>query len=208
MVILFKVVISKPYALELLAFAKEEIKIELAGLLLNNSLYEVTLLRKEPKDFSYSQMKTEIKKQKSIENIYTFSNDFLPKLNISNETVGTYKSHWVMLSKDVLGGDDCINGTRNKKFEIQEKSVKDEGFEIPNLIDVVVNLFMHNLKTGDFIYSDRSNGHKWTYTRVQEENSDGHRIIVGGFSALGLVVSNRDCGYGNDMIGAACARKS
>lgn len=69
-----------------------EIKIELAGLLLNNSLYEVTLLKKEPKDFSYSQMKLEIKKKKSIENIYNFSKDFLPKLNISNENIKYYAS--------------------------------------------------------------------------------------------------------------------
>ena len=125
---------------------------------------------------------------------------------ISNETVGAYKSHWVMLSKDILGGDDSVNGTRNMTFEIQEKLVKAEGFEIPNLIDVVVSLFMHNLKTGIFLYPDDSNGHKWTYICVQEQINDDYRIVVGGFSALGLFVDGD--GYEDVAIGAACSLKS
>lgn len=70
----------------------DEIKSDLKALLSNNSLYEVTLLRKDPKDFNYTQMKTEIKKQKSIDKIYNFTKDFLPKLNISNENIKYYSS--------------------------------------------------------------------------------------------------------------------
>ena len=110
-----------------------------------------------------------------------------------------------MLSKDVLGGMDLENGTRNKRFEIQEESVKKAGYEIPNLIDVVVSVLLHNLKTGEFVYPDDSNGHDRTFTCVQEQTTKGYKISVGGFSALGLLVSCY-CAFRN--IGASCARKS
>ena len=129
----------------------------------------------------------------------------LSEYGIDDKTVKPFKAHWVMLSKDVLGGEDLENGTRNKTFEIQEKNVKEAGYEIPNLIDVVVSVFLHNLETGEFVYSDGSNGHEWTYARVQEVSSVGYRVSVGGFFALGLRVVN---GYVDGYIGASCARKS
>ena len=124
----------------------------------------------------------------------------LSNYGISNGTVGKYKAHWVMLSKNVL------DGTRNETFEIQKQLVEEKKFEIPNLIDVVVSLLMHKMKTDEFIYPDGSNGHQWTLTRVQEENNRGYRIVVGGFSALGLDVYDYD--YVDVLIGAACAWKS
>ena len=127
---------------------------------------------------------------------YPLSNYF-----ISDETVSKFKAHWVMLSKDVL------DGTRNKTFEIQKKLVEEKEFEIPNLIDTVVSLLMHKMKTGEFIYPDDSNGHQYTVTRVQEKNNRGYRIIVGGFSALGLRVDYHG-DYDSGNFGAACARKS
>ena len=84
--------------------------------------------------------------------------------------------------------------------------VKGKGFEIPDLIDAVVSVLMHNLKTTEMVYPDGLNGHQWAYTRVQEQSSSGYRIMVGGFSALGLYVDYDDCDY--DIIGASCARKS
>jgi len=105
-----------------------------------------------------------------------------------------------MLSKDVL------DGTREQSFATQEKLVKEAGSEIPNLIDAVASVLLHNLKTDDFVYSDSSNGRHWTYTRVQEQSNQGYQIVVGGFSALGLVVID-DC-YDDDRIGASCSGKS
>jgi hypothetical protein len=130
----------------------------------------------------------------------------LKDCGIDDKTPKPFKAHWVILSKDVLGGKDLVNGTRNKKFEIQEELVKKTGYEIPDLIDVVVSIFMHHLVTGVFLYPQGLNGQLWTYTRVQEKNKNGYRIVVGGFSAPGLNVHYIAYAYGH--FGAACARKS
>ena len=126
--------------------------------------------------------------------------DLLSNSGINDETVKPFKAHFVMLSKDVL------EGTRGKNFVTQEKLVKEAGFEIPNLIDTVVSVFLHNLETGDFVYPDRSSVHQCTFTRVQERNSRGHQIVVGNFSALGLNVSLIADEY--DFLGASCSCKS
>ena len=130
----------------------------------------------------------------------------LSSAGINDKTVKPFKAHWVMLSKDVLGGADLVNGTRNKNFVTQEKLVKEVGFEIPNLIDTVVSILLHNLETGNFVYSDTSNGRQWTFTRVQEQSSRGYQIVVGGFSALGLLVYPD--AYDFAQIGASCSGKS
>ena len=133
----------------------------------------------------------------------TFKSNYRYRLSyfgISDKTVKPFKAHWVMLSKDVL------DGTRNKSFATQQKLVKEAGFEIPNLVDTVVSVLLHNLETDEFCLPAELNVHQWTFTRVQEQRSRGYQIVVGGFSALGLIVNNDD--YGDVRIGASCARKS
>jgi len=135
--------------------------------------------------------------------IDTFESNYkypLSDLGIHDKMVKPFKAHWVMLSKDVL------DGTREQNFATQEKLVKAAGFEIPNLIDAVVSVLLHNLKTGDFIYPDSSNGRHLTSTRVQEQNERGCQLVVGGFSAFGLFVCYSD--YDRGYLGASCARKS
>jgi len=121
---------------------------------------------------------------------------------INDKTVKPFKAHWVMLSKDVL------DGTRKQNFATQEKLVRERGFEIPNLIDVVVSVLLHNLKTGDFMYPDYSSDQEPAYTSVQDKNNGGDLIVVGLFSADGLYVGSRisDCGY--QTKGASCSAKS
>lgn len=137
-----------------------------------------------------------VSKRKGIATSYVspLSND-----NIFDGTVKKYKAHWVMLSKDVL------EETRGNYCKFQKKLVKAKGFEIPNLMDAVVSLLMHNLKTGEFVYPNDSEGCRWTLTRVRERSLDDYPIVVGGFSAKGLSVY---CSYGNNDIGAACAAQS
>lgn len=73
--------------------ASEEIKERLDHLLIaETSLYELTLLKKEPRDFSYSEITREVHKRDSIKSLYDYSCDFLPKLGISNENVKYYAS--------------------------------------------------------------------------------------------------------------------
>jgi hypothetical protein len=57
-----------------------------------DSLYEITQLKKEPKDFSLKQIKAEIERATQIREIYLFSQDLLPKFEISNESITYYAS--------------------------------------------------------------------------------------------------------------------
>lgn len=105
-----------------------------------------------------------------------------------------------MLSKNVL------EETRGNNYISQKAYVKAQGFEIPSLIDTVVSLLMHNLKTQEYNYPAGCDSVKWTFTRVKERNRKGNRVVVGGFSALGLYVTHDGYNYGNFSI--ACARTS
>lgn len=117
---------------------------------------------------------------------------------IDNIKVEKVKSHWVLLSKTVL------DGTEDQLFETQEELLNIQGFEIPNLIDTVVSLLMHNRKTGEFVYP-HPQGCPWKATYVQEMVNYEYRIVVGAFSALGLnILSKRNFCY--ESIGIACAR--
>jgi len=131
----------------------------------------------------------------AFKSIYSFP---LKNSGINDKTVEPFKAHWVLLSKDVL------DGTRLKNFATQGKLVREAGFEIPNLIDAVVSVLMHDLKTFNLFYPDGSNARKCT-TRVRELNEESYRILVGGVSARGLDV-RRDVGI--DVFGASCSAKS
>jgi len=75
---------------------------------------------------------------------------------------------------------------------------------VPHLIDVIVSLLLHHMRTGEHLYSNGSNGQRITYTRVQERCKFNFKFVVGGFSASDLGVY---C-YVADSIGVACARMS
>lgn len=141
------------------------------------------------------------KYKKSVKSNYTFP---LSQHGIYDNTVKKFKSHFVILSKDVL------LATKNKNFRKQAYAVKKQGFEIPNLIDTVVSLFMHNLKTGEFIYPSycySTGNSQLTYTRVREKNKKNYRIIIGAFCAHNLYIGY-NITYNASFIGVACARKS
>ena len=66
---------------------------------------------------------------------------------------------------------------------------------------------MHNVETKEFVFPNGTNCNQWTWTRVEEINKCGDKIILDGFSSAGLYVT----GYANDAdnaIGLAFARKS
>lgn len=120
----------------------------------------------------------------NIKKVKTSYRDPLNEFNINDQSVEEFKAHWVILSKKVL------SGTKNMDEDEQRQLVKDQGFEFPSLIDTVVSVLMHNLKTGEFVYPANLEHTKWTYTRVQEKDMKGTEIIVGGFSIYGLCVNN------------------
>ncbi len=57
-----------------------------------DSFYEITQLKREPKDFSLGEIKREIERAHQIREIYRFAQMVLPNLDISNESVAYYAS--------------------------------------------------------------------------------------------------------------------
>jgi hypothetical protein len=55
-------------------------------------LYEITQLKREPKDFSVGEIKREIDRCKKIQPLYRIIQKLLPELSISNENVKYYAS--------------------------------------------------------------------------------------------------------------------
>lgn len=62
--------------------------------LLNDSqgLYEITQLKREPKDFSVTEIKSEIHRGQQIRHLYCLAQPLLPDLGISNESIKYYAS--------------------------------------------------------------------------------------------------------------------
>lgn len=55
-------------------------------------LYEITQLKREPRDFSASEIKREIQRGEQIYALYNLAQKLLPELNISNESIKYYAS--------------------------------------------------------------------------------------------------------------------
>lgn len=55
-------------------------------------LYEITQLKREPKDFSLKEIKREIDRGKQIQPLYQLTRTLLPKLGISNESIKYFAS--------------------------------------------------------------------------------------------------------------------
>lgn len=58
----------------------------------SDSFYEITQLKREPKDFSLNEIKREIERSRNIREIYGFTQPLLPNLDISSESVAYYAS--------------------------------------------------------------------------------------------------------------------
>jgi TnpA family transposase len=55
-------------------------------------LHKITQLRREPKDYSYGQIKEELRRREQIEPLYHLATKILPYLNLSNESIKYYGS--------------------------------------------------------------------------------------------------------------------
>ncbi len=71
----------------------EEQRMQLDSLLLaEESLYQLTLIKREPKDFSYQEVQKEVEKRTILTDLYRLAMQFLPSLHISNENIKYYAS--------------------------------------------------------------------------------------------------------------------
>ncbi len=110
------------------------------------------------------------------------------------------KSYWALMSKDVL------NGSRDKKFETQQKMVDvlsqnaNVNCEIPTALEAAVSIVTHHVRSGERLFSDNP----LTYTRCLDVYKV-YQVVVGGFALSGLCVSYDF--YDFDDIGVAALRK-
>jgi hypothetical protein len=115
-------------------------------------------------------------------------------------------THWELMTRDILprsrytsnaGQDDLIVSLRKKALV---------NYESPSVKNVPRALFLHKVATGESLYrtADAQNGHRCTYTSMQESSRDW-RVVVGGFSPIGLS-SGIHFFYG-DSVGVAALRK-
>lgn len=58
----------------------------------STGLYEITLLKHEPKDFSATEIRLEMNRGKQIQHLYHLAQELLPRLGISNESIKYYAS--------------------------------------------------------------------------------------------------------------------
>ena len=71
----------------------EEKRKQLDNLLIaEESFYQLTLLKREPRDFSYQEIQKEVGKRAILADLYQLATQFLPKLDISNENIKYYAS--------------------------------------------------------------------------------------------------------------------
>jgi hypothetical protein len=78
---------------EVLTGIPEEQRTQLDNLLsAEESLYQLTLLKREPKDFSYQEVQKEVEKRAILSDLYQLATQFLPSLHISNENIKYYAS--------------------------------------------------------------------------------------------------------------------
>src|SRR5262249_14420869 len=92
---------------------------------------------------------------------------------ITDELVKKYQvqsNHWFLLFKGVP------EETRKKPYAKQKEIVEEKEYEVPSLMGTAVSILAHNHETGKFVFTDGSNGNRWTYTRVEEISEYGYKI--------------------------------
>ena len=58
----------------------------------STGFYEITNLKREPRDFSFSEIKREIERSLKIKELYQVAKEILPILEISNQSIAYYAS--------------------------------------------------------------------------------------------------------------------
>jgi hypothetical protein len=109
----------------------------------------------------------------------------------------TARSHWTLLSGDV------IPNSRSKNYAAQQQvAAAFGGYEISNVLDTAVTLFMEHVQSGTKLYSNSP----LTYARCQDKYSANYQLAVGDFAAGGLNVGGyNDCEH--NFIGVRVSRK-
>lgn len=111
------------------------------------------------------------------------------------------KSHWVLMTKDVLPGSKGESYADQQKLVVNLSQKAQADYQVPKLLDAVTCIFMKCVNSGERLYNDKP----WIYTRCQEKSKiHGYQQVVGGFAPAGLHISSANRDFG--MIGVAALR--
>jgi len=110
------------------------------------------------------------------------------------------KSHWVLMTKDVLPGSKAKFYGEQQKIvaDLAEKSLI--SYEVPETLESAVCILSQYFGSNIRLFSDSPS----IYTRCKDK-VQGYQTVVGGFAPAGLVVRRND--YDDDDIGVAALRK-
>jgi hypothetical protein len=115
------------------------------------------------------------------------------------------KSHWVLMTKDVLPGSRAKNYGEQQKIvaDLAEKSLI--SYELPETLESAVCILSQYFDSNIRLFSDSP----WTYTRCKDK-VQGFQVVVGGFAPAGLTPAGlyvSDNYHDRDDIGVAALRK-
>lgn len=94
---------------------------------------------------------------------------------------------WALMTNDILPG------TLNQAESFQMARLKEKGYEVPKMADVVTGLLWHYHGSGERLLSDH-------YTRCEEKAAEC-RVVVGRFTPEGLDVAQSEGGGGHYLTG-------
>jgi hypothetical protein len=109
-------------------------------------------------------------------------------------------SHWVLMSREV------IPESLNRSYVDQQALVTNAAqkaqapYQVPNILDAVVCLFMEYIQSGTCLYRDNP----WRWSRCQEKYDKTWQLVFGGFAPEGLYIN---CSYDGNDCGVGVLRK-
>lgn len=108
------------------------------------------------------------------------------------------RSHWVLMTRDVLPG------SRNQTYDKQKELVNQhKGYSLPGALEAAVCILVEHVSSGSKLFSKEP----LTYTRCTETVQGKYPVVVGGFGPAGLIVSHCLSFDGDDDFGVAALRK-
>src|SRR5450756_1439464 len=152
----------------------KEQRLQLDNLLeAEESLYQLTLLKHEPRDFSYQEIHKEVEKQLLLAELYQLAKRFLPSLHISNENIKYYDSlityHPVREIKRM--GREVVNAYFLCFISYRYQKVNDN----------LVNTFLYHV--GKFIEEAKEAAKE----QMAEEKLEGNRNLKNAGKFLGFL---------------------
>lgn len=128
----------------------------------SEGLHEITLLKREPKDFSTSEIKREIQRGEQIADLYRLAEKLLPVLRISNESVKYYAS--------LVGYYSVFRLKRFDEWVVQVYLLCFVFHRYQRLNDNLINCLIHNVRK--YIDESKKAAKEMVYEHLVENNQN------------------------------------